>query len=238
MSIRLIALDMDGTITQHKTALTPANRDALDLLRAKYRIVIVGAGSCMRIHNQLGRYPVDIIGCYGMEFSRYDEDQQALLITESTKIPVADREAINEKARVLRERFGFTQYVGDSVEFHDSGMLTFALLGTRAQLKDKLAFDPDRSRRKQAYPAVCAAFGEYTTFIGGSSSFDIVPRPYTKLYALDKYCSLCGYRRDEVLFIGDDYGPGGNDEQVFTSDIRCIKVDNYLDFPAVTAHLL
>lgn len=238
MSIRLIALDMDGTITQHKTPLSPANRHALDLLREKYRIVIVGAGSCMRIHNQLERYPVDVIGCYGMEFSRYDEDKQMLVITEKTKIPVTNREAINEKARVLRERFGFTQYVGDSVEFHDSGMVTLALLGTRANIKDKLAFDPDRSRRKPAYPAVCEAFGEYTTFIGGSSSFDIVPHPYNKLYALDKYCRLCGYGHDEVVFIGDDYGPGGNDEQVFTSDIRCIKVDNYLDFPAITAHLL
>ncbi len=237
MSIRLIALDMDGTITQHKTPLDSANRRALDLLRAKYRLVIVGAGSCMRIHNQLDRYPIDVIGCYGMEFSRYDESQQTLVITEKTRIPVTNREAINEKARVLRERFGFTEYAGDSVEFHDSGMLTFALLGTRASIKDKLAFDPDRSRRKPAYSAVCEAFGEYTIFIGGSSSFDIVPHPFNKLYALDKYCRLHDYRHDEVVFVGDDYGPGGNDEQVFTSDIRCIRIDNYLDFPAATAHL-
>jgi len=86
--------------------------------------------------------------------------------------------------------------------------------------------------------AVCEAFAEYTTFIGGSSSFDIVPHPHNKLYALDKYCRLYGYRHDEVVFLGDDYGPGGNDEQVFTSNIRCIKVDNYLDFPAITAQLL
>ncbi len=238
MSIRLIALDMDGTITQHKTPLGPANRHALDMLRRKYRLVMVGAGSCMRIHNQLERYPIDVIGCYGMEFSQYDEEKQTLVITEKTQLLDLDREGIIEKARILRERFGFTQYTGDSVEFHNSGMLTFALLGTKAAIQDKLAFDPDRSRRKPAYPAVCEAFWEYTTFIGGSSSFDIVPQPYNKLYALDKYCELQGYRHDEVVFIGDDYGPGGNDEQVFASDIRCLKVDNYQDFPAITAQLL
>ena len=31
-SIRLIALDMDGTITQHKTPLESANREALDAM--------------------------------------------------------------------------------------------------------------------------------------------------------------------------------------------------------------
>ena len=32
------------------------------------------------------------------------------------------------------------------------------------------------------------AFPQYTVFLGGSSSFDIVPRPYDKLYALERYC--------------------------------------------------
>ncbi|MBO4297317.1 MAG: phosphomannomutase, partial [Clostridia bacterium] len=60
--IRLVALYMDGTITQHRTALEPHNRAALDALAEKYRLVIVGAGACARIHGQLGGYPLDVIG--------------------------------------------------------------------------------------------------------------------------------------------------------------------------------
>ena len=70
--IRLIALDMDGTITQHRTPLEPANRAALDTLASRYRLVIVGAGACRRIHGQLNGYPIDVIGNYGMEAGEYD----------------------------------------------------------------------------------------------------------------------------------------------------------------------
>ena len=59
--IKLIAFDLDGTLTQHKTPLEPANLKALQELSAKYKLVMAGAGACMRIFNQLGGFPIDII---------------------------------------------------------------------------------------------------------------------------------------------------------------------------------
>jgi hypothetical protein len=41
-----------------------------------------------------------------------------------------------------------------------------------------------------------------------------------------------------VVFVGDDYGCGGNDESVYLSDFGFIKVDNYLDFGKAVAELL
>lgn len=70
-------------------------------------------------------------------------------------------------------------------------------------------------------------------FVGGSSSFDMVPNPYNKYYALYIYCTKIGLLHSEVAFIGDDYGDGGNDESVYLSDFNFIKVDNYLDFPKI-----
>ena len=58
----------------------------------------------------------------------------------------------------------------------------------------------------------------------------MAPRPYNKFYALDKYCKQRGILREEVVYVGDDYGQGGNDESVYLSDINFIKVDNYLEF--------
>ena len=69
-------------------------------------------------------------------------------------------------------------------------------------------------------------------FIGGSSSFDFAPVPYDKYYALDRYCKRFGLSHEEVVYVGDDYGTGGNDEAVYRSDFRFICVDDYtrLDF--------
>lgn len=237
-NIRLVALDMDGTITQHRTALEPQNRAALDALAEKYRLVIVGAGACARIHGQLGGYPLDVIGNYGMETGEYDREKGGLTIVESRSVTVEPQEAVRERVTRLRRQFGMETFAGDTVEFHASGMITFPLLGTKADIRDKLAFDPDRSRRRPLYPVVKEAFSQYTVFIGGSSSFDIVPKPFNKLYALERYCARHGFARGEVVFFGDDYREGGNDEQVYHSDFAFVTVDDYRDFPERAAVLL
>ena len=235
---RVIAMDMDGTITQHKTHLEPENRAVLDELRKHYHLVMVGAGSCMRIHNQLDQYPIDVIGCYGMEYAHYDHEQGKLIIDSSEKAPAPDQDEVNAKAQSFRDEFGFNDYAGDSVEFHATGMMTFALIGTKAKIEDKLAFDPDRSKRRAIYEDVKQVFSDYVVFVGGSSSFDMAPAPYNKAYALAKYCEARGIKHDEVVYVGDDYGPGGNDESVYLSDFNYITIDDYRDFPKVIQPLL
>ncbi len=237
---RLVALDMDGTLTQHRTPLGAPNAEALHRLGRHYPLVVVGAGSCQRIHRQLNQHPIDIIGSYGMEVARWDQPTARLVTTETTRIPPLDESARAEVLAVtadLRARHGYTRFAGDGVEFHASGMLTFALLGTDARIEDKLAFDPDRSRRRAFYQEVCEAFSGYTVFVGGSSSFDIVPRPFDKLYALRHYCGPRGIPLGEVTFIGDDFGPGGNDEQVYHSDVDFWPIEDYRDFPGLVARL-
>lgn len=70
-------------------------------------------------------------------------------------------------------------------------------------------------------------------FVGGSSSFDMAPRPFDKYYALKKYCADNGLGLDEVVFVGDDYGFGGNDESVYRSEISFVTIDDYRTFPEV-----
>ncbi len=61
-------------------------------------------------------------------------------------------------------------------------------------------------------------FSDYIVFIGGSSSFDLSPAPYNKYYALNKYCAANGISHEQTVYVGDDYGEGGNDESVYRSD--------------------
>ena len=224
--IKLVAFDLDGTLTQHKTPLDEKNRSVLDRLSEKYRLVMVGAGQCMRIFNQMGKYPLDIIGNYGLQYARYDEEKKDLVIERDAVLP-CDRESVDSRVTMLREKYGFTEFAGNNVEFHPSGCVTFPILGTAAKAEDKLAFDPDRSKRRKIYADVCDTFGEYIVFVGGSSSFDMAPKPYNKYYALDLYCKEHGIDHSEAVFVGDDYGEGGNDESVYKSDFGFIKVDDY-----------
>ncbi len=236
-NIKVIAMDLDGTLTQHKTPLSAEHRAVLTELSKKYKLLMAGAGQVMRIFNQLEQFPIDIIGNYGLQYGTYNTETKTIDIVRDITLD-CDKEAINEKVDTLREKYGFTEYAGESVEFHPSGCVTFAILGTKAKQEDKLAFDPDRVKRRKIYDEVVETFSDYCVFVGGSSSFDMAPKPYNKYYALDLYCKEHGLSHDEVVYIGDDYGLGGNDESVYKSDFNYITIDNYLDFPEVVKELL
>ena len=178
--IKLIAFDLDGTLTQHKTPLSAEHRDILERLSKKYKLLMAGAGMCMRIFNQMGQFPIDILGNYGLQYGEYNAATGELEIKENLTFP-CDRESVEKRVTMLREKYGFTQFAGDNVEFHASGCVTFPVLGTKAKQEDKLAFDPDRSKRRAIYEDVKQVFSDYVVFVGGSSSFDMAPAPYNKI---------------------------------------------------------
>ena len=235
--IKVIAMDLDGTLTQHKEQLDDEHRAVLDALSKKYKLLMVGAGQVRRIFNQLGHYPIDIIGNYGLQYGVYDPEKGDIEILRDLSFPI-DREAAERKVTALRERHGFTEFRGENVEYHPSGCITFPVLGTKALQEDKLAFDHDRAKRRRIYGEVVEAFSDYSVFVGGSSSFDMAPMPYNKLYALDLWCKENGLEHENVVYLGDDYGIGGNDESVYKSDIPYLTIDDYRDFPEIVKPLL
>ena len=234
---KIVAFDLDGTITQHRTELGDENKAVLEKLAEKYRLMIVGAGVCMRIWKQLKNFPIDIIGCYGMQYAKYNHEKQTLELIRSDK-KECDKKSVTDRVDVLRKQFGYTEYAGESVDFHESGAVTIALLGTKAKIEDKLAFDPTREKRRPIYPTVVEMFPDFNVFVGGSSSFDMAPAPFNKYYALDRFCKEEGYSHEDIVFIGDDYGLGGNDASVYKSDFDFITVDDYRELAKAVEVLL
>jgi HAD superfamily hydrolase (TIGR01484 family) len=233
--LKLVAMDLDGTLTEHKTRIDDACRRALDALSKHYALVIIGAGSCERMFAQTDGYAVDIIGYYGMRFSSVKSGN--FTVKRECFAPI-DTQSVIRRVTALRAELGYTSYAGETVEFHTSGVVTFPLDGTKASLEEQLLFDPDRTKRRAAYGAVCDAFHDYTVFISEPTSFDLVPKPYNKLRALEEYIESKQIDRSQVVYFGDAYGEGGNDEHIYKSDISFICVDDAGDFPRLAAQLL
>ncbi|NLJ79852.1 MAG: HAD-IIB family hydrolase [Firmicutes bacterium] len=229
--IKLIGFDLDGTLTQHKTPIDARNRNVLAKLKEDYFVVMVAAGSCERVYHQLKEFPIDIIGNYGMQESTtiLKSGLTQFKLIKNHKVP-ARRSEILEIANKIRGETSYAEFKGDTVEFHESGVITYPLLGTKASLQEKLRFDPDRSKRRKIYETVKQGFKSYNVFIGGSSSFDIVPKPYNKYFALREFAEKKNVSKDEILYVGDDFGHGGNDEPVLKSGIKCIDIRDYKDF--------
>ena len=226
---RLICFDLDGTLTQHRSPLGEKNKAVLDRLREKYKLIMVGAGAAERIYAQMGEYPIDIIANYGMEESKMI-DGKFTIVRQITTSP--NREYFLEKAEYLRKKYGYTQYKGESVEFHATGMVTFPLLGTKADIADKISFDPTRVKRKVLYPEVVELFPEYTVYIGGSSSFDFTEKKYNKYDAIMTYACENGYKKEEILYVGDDFGDGGGDSHIRLGGLDYVEIVDYRELEA------
>ena len=235
--LKVVALDLDGTLTQHKQPMSPQVRETLVALSKKYKLLMVGAGQLMRIFRQMEHFPVDIIGNYGLQYGKYDPETGSMKTVRDLAFP-CDRESVEARVTMLRQKHSLTDYRGENVEYHPSGCVTFPCLGTAARQEDKLSYDPDRRKRRAIYQEVCRTFPEYTVFVGGSSSFDMAPKPYDKRYALELFCRENDLQCENVVYIGDDYGPGGNDESVYLSDFPYLTIDDYRMFPEIVSPLL
>ena len=232
---KLICFDLDGTLTQHRSKLEETNKKVLDMLQRKYKVIMVGAGGAARIYAQMKEYPIDIIANYGMEESKMIDGKFTIVREEKTSI---DKEYFLEKAEYLRKKYGYMEYKGESLEFHSTGMVTFPLLGTKADIVDKIAFDPTREKRKVLYHEILELFPDYTVYIGGSSSFDFTEKKYNKYDAIMTYAKENGYTKDEILYIGDDFGMGGGDSHVKLGGLDYIEILDYTTLAEKLQYLL
>ena len=231
---KLICFDLDGTLTQHRSPLGDKNRAVLDKLSKKYKLIMVGAGAAERIYKQMGEYPIDILGNYGMAEAKIIDGKFTLV--RQTIEPV-DKQFFIDNIKYLREKYGYTEFKGDGVEFHTTGMVTFPLLGTKADIADKVAFDPTREKRKVLYPEVLEIFKDFTVYIGGSSSFDFSAKRFNKYDAIMTYAKENGYTRDEILYVGDDFGDGGGDSHVRIGGMDYVEITDYNDLEDKLAYL-
>ena len=232
---KLLVFDLDGTLSNHKCPMPEQNRALLDALGKKYKIAMCGAGNAPRIFKQMEQYPIDIVGNYGMQHAKVENGE--LVITKQIVCEV-DADFFREKTDYLRQKYGYTEYAGEPIEWHPSGMVTFALLGTEATKEDKLVFDPDRAKRRVMYPEVLEIFKDYTVFIGGSTSFDIVAKQYNKYDAAMEYAKMHGYSKEQILYMGDDMGDGGGDSHIRLGGMDYIHVLDYTKIPEMLAFLL
>lgn len=232
---RLVCLDLDATLCQHRTTPPPENMAALGELQKRYKCIMVGAGNAPRIHRQMGGYPIDILANYGMQEAKIVDGKFTIVRQETNHV---DRAFFLRETDRLRRKYGYTEYMGNPVEFHASGMVTFGLLGTAPAAEHKVTFDPDRAKRRAIYPEVCKIFKDYSVFIGGSTSFDFAGPKNNKYDCIMDYAKREGYVRDEIIFIGDDFGDGGGDSHVRIKGMDYIYVDDYRKFPERVACLL
>ena len=243
---KLIIFDLDGTLTKSKTEIDPETAGLLSgLLRIK-KVGIIGGGAFERFKVQvlagltqnakpdnLFLFPLN-----GSSFYRYQNKKwqkmyfQELSAGERKKTHEAFERVLKEIKYILPERV-----YGEQIEDRGS-QITFSVLGQNAPLDEKVKWskkhDADRLRivlKLQEY------LPDMEVKIAGLTSIDVIRKGIDKKFAIEKLMEYLNISIADTLFVGDAFGPAGNDSPALESGVLCFKVKSPQDTKNLIKHI-
>lgn len=237
---KLIAFDLDGTLTESKQPITSKTAKFLTSLAYDYEIAIVTGGTMEQIKTQvLNRLPdwvqdkMHLMPCSGAEYFRFGQT------IYRNFIPKQEKAVMVPMLVGLLKQMGYwiDRPAGDIIEDRGS-QITISALGQRASLKDKEEWDPFGIKRREIRDTVKLMFPEYSVRVGGLTSVDISIQGIDKEYAIKELLDWNQFKQSEVLYIGDKFRPGENDYPALIAGVTCLRVTSYADTPRVVGKYL
>lgn len=112
--------------------------------------------------------------------------------------------------------------------------ITITGLGFDAPAEEKNAWDPDSSKRKQIKRDLEKRLPDQEILVAGRTSLDITRKGIDKAYGVRWLAKRLEVEPKDMLFVGDEIYPGGNDYVVMESGVETLQVQN----PEETALLM
>lgn len=242
---KIIAFDMDDTLSPAKS---PADKEMIELLvdlLKKYKVAIITWGrfetidmqiisqiNDLSILNNLYIYPTIWTRMYYFDNwlwnIKYSED---LSYDEVNKIT-----EILEKA-IIDLDLKPTEVWWDIVE-NRWWQVTYSALWQKAPLVAKQIWDPDKKLRQKIRDYIKDDLKDFSIWIGWTTSIDITKKWLDKSYGIRKMIENIWIVKDDILFVWDAIFPGWNDYPVYEYWIKCNKVENPEDTKKIIRELL
>lgn len=234
MQKKLIVFDLDGTLAKSKSRMDEKMASLLKKLLTKKAVAVISGGSYSQYQKQflsslscneaallknLFLFPTCSTAFYRFENGWKEVYSEKLSKEEKEKIFSAF-EKVFEEIIFAKE----TKY-GEIVEDRGS-QVTFSALGQQAPLELKKEWDPDSKKRLAIIEKLKPYIPEFEIKIGGTTSIDITRQGIDKRYGIQQIEKQLGFKRGEILFIGDALFEGGNDYPVRQLGVECIAVDS------------
>lgn len=232
-NLRLLAFDVDGTLTYSRQAILLDLEKLLNLLTFKFFIFIIGGGKKTQINQQIKSLAKNnriFIGSQsGNEIWQnkkilFKNKPLPLFLVNKIKNEIKKSLKLNFFKKIFQEQ-KFLIY-GSRYDFRGC-QLTFSFLGQKAPLKEKQRFfklDQKRKIRLRLLKILKPKFTNIEISIGGLTSLDFVFKKSTKGQALKKLIAFLKIKKNQVLFLGDQIYPYGNDWSVAQEKFFYINV--------------
>jgi HAD superfamily hydrolase (TIGR01484 family) len=234
---RVLAFDLDGTLAESKSAVTPRMAGLLVRLMDEVQVCIISGGAFPQFQaqvldhldatpEQLAR--LNLMPTNGTRYYLYRDgawrEIYAEDLPEDTKRKVIDVLKQGAKTLGLWEEHPW----GDIIEDRGS-QITFSALGQQAPVPAKSDWDPDGSKKERLRSWAAERLPGLEVRSGGSTSVDVTAEGIDKAYGMRKLMSELNVGKDDILFVGDRLDPQGNDHPVEAMGIRSVAVKSWQD---------
>jgi hypothetical protein len=244
---KIIAFDVDGTLTVSKTPITEGMANLIKELVKKKMVIAIAGGSFKQMETQfLPPFLNDetmlpfihnftLLPTSGSQRYEYDEEKREWHMVD--KEPM-DNTVKDRAIKLLQEVIDNSIYeippnpIGSIIEDRDT-QITFTPNGQQAPVEVKMKFDPDRKKREKIKAMLEPKLPELSILINGTSSIDILPKGFNKAVGLTRFLNKIGFNKSDVIFVGDGLFPGGNDYAVYEAGFDTIAVKNPQETEAI-----
>jgi phosphomannomutase len=231
-SKELIIFDLDGTLSESKSAMSPDMVQSFMRLLSQKKVAVISGGGYPQFETQFLRalptdsanfsnltlLPASGTRMYAWRGSWCEQYAEHLSPKEKEKAMIALNAALRLAGYQRPERI-----YGEIIEDRGS-QITFSALGQSAPVELKKVWDPDRKKREKIVEILKDKIQEYDVRIGGMTSIDITRRGVNKAYGIHKLEQYLNIPIDNMVFVGDKLMPGGNDYPAKATGIDCIQV--------------
>ena len=241
MSKKVLAFDLDDTLSLAKTPIEKSMVEKINKLLGKFEICVITGAMFSQIKKQIIDHldkeklgHLHIMAGQGTKYWRMTNGEWKAVYADD--LP---KEKIDEIFEVLEKSAKEVGYweenpAGEIIENRDNTQITMSAIGQNAKKEDKYAWDPDHKKREAIVEIAKKRIPDMEFGIGGTTSIDVTMPGVNKAYGMKRLMEQNNLSKEDILFFGDMTQTGGNDRPVMEMGIDTITVRD----PKETANVL
>lgn len=234
----LVAFDLDDTLAPSKTAMDATMAALLAGLLDRTDVAVISGGQFGQFRSQVveplsrtGTSRLDrlhLLPACGTQYYRHGAEGWHRVYVEA--LDDAQKSAATSALVEESRRLGLWEERtwGPVIEDRES-QVTFSALGQAAPIHAKESWDPGGTKKAALRAAVAPRVPGLEVRVGGTTSIDVTREGRDKAFGMGRLLAATGLQVADVLFFGDQLGPGGNDRPVQDMGVRTVAVTGWDD---------
>ena len=234
---RIVAFDLDGTLAESKSPITPRMAGDLSRLLAEVPVCVISGGAFRQFETQVLAHleaspeqleRLHLMPTCGTQYYRWRDGGWYQVYAEDLSEDVK-KQVIEVLTRGAKELGLWEDKTwGDIIEDRGS-QITYSALGQQAPVDAKKAWDPDGAKKERLRAYAAPLLPDLEVRGGGTTSVDVTAKGIDKAYGMNKLMDQLHLKKDDILFCGDRLDEQGNDYPVKAMGIRTVAVAKWED---------